>query len=382
VRIALFTETFVPNMDGIVTRLTHTIEQLTRAGDEVMVIAPASRGQPQELHGARVMGAFSFQPPFYPQMRFGLPMPRRALSRALRQFAPHVVHAVNPVALGLGAVYFARRRRIPLVASYHANVTAFAHGYHLGLLERPGWAYLRALHNQARLNLCTSRPVQMELASRGFRRLALWHPGVDAELFNPDSRSREWRARLTDGHPERTLILSVGRLAREKHLEALAPAISALEDCHLGFVGKGPNEEALRSSFAGLPATFVGPLYGRDLAAAYASADLFVMPSPTETLGLVVIEAMAAGLPVVAARRGGIPDLVADGATGILYDFDEPGMLTSALRSLVDDPLLRLQMGMAGRQRAESWNWRETTARLREQYAEVAAGGNAVQNVA
>ena len=119
-----------------------------------------------------MLGAHSFQPPFYPQMRFGLPLPRRTVSRALRQFAPDVVHVVNPVALGLGAVWFARTHRLPLVASYHANLTAFARGYHLGLLERPGWAYLRALHNQAWLNLCTSRPVQAELAARGFRRLA------------------------------------------------------------------------------------------------------------------------------------------------------------------------------------------------------------------
>jgi glycosyltransferase involved in cell wall biosynthesis len=382
VRIALFTETFVPNTDGIVTRLTHTVDQLIRAGDEVMVIAPAARGQPEWYHGARVMGAYSFKAPFYPQMRFGLPMPRRTLARALRQFAPQVVHAVNPVSLGLGAVYFARRRRLPLVASYHANVTAFAHGYHLGLLERPGWAYLRALHNQARLNLCTSRPVQAELAARGFRRLALWDPGVDAELFHPDHRAVQWRERLTNGHADRTLILSVGRLAKEKHLEALAPAIGALSGCHLSFVGAGPNEEALRRTFADLPATFVGPLHGPELAAAYASADLFVMPSPTETLGLVVIEAMAAGLPVVAARRGGIPDLVVDGATGLLYDFDQPGALTYALRTMAEDPLLRLTMGAAGRRRAERWNWRATTERLREHYAVVAAPAPAARVVA
>ncbi|HEV2236551.1 MAG TPA: glycosyltransferase family 1 protein [Ktedonobacterales bacterium] len=376
-RIALFTETFVPNTDGIVTRLTHTIDQLMRAGDEVMVIAPAAHGQPESYHGARVMGAYSFKPPFYPQMRFGLPMPRRTLARALRQFAPQVVHAVNPVSLGLGAVYFARRRRIPLVASYHANLAAFAHRYHLGLLERPGWAYLRALHNLARLNLCTSRPVQADLAARGFRRLALWDPGVDAEQFHPDHRAASWRERLTGGHAERTLILSVGRLAKEKHLEALAPALAALPGCHLAIVGDGPHAAALRHTFAGLPATFVGPLHGAELAAAYASADLFIMPSPTETLGLVVIEAMAAGLPVVAARRGGIPDLVVDGATGMLYDYDEAGALAGALRIVAGDPLLRLTMGAAGRRRAERWSWRETTARLRERYTEVAASSDA-----
>jgi glycosyltransferase involved in cell wall biosynthesis len=372
VRIALFTETFLPNTDGIVTRLTHTVDQLVRAGDEVVVIAPAARGQPEWYCGARVVGAFSLKIPMYPQMRFGLPMPRRKLARVLARFSPQLIHAVNPVSLGLGALYFARHRRVPLVASYHTHVASYARRYHLGLLERPGWAYLRALHNQARLNLCTSRPVQVELAARGFRRLALWDPGVDAELFRPDRRAAGWRERLSDGHPNATIVLSVGRLAPEKHLEALAPALAQLDGCHLSFVGSGPHEEHLRGVFAGLPATFMGPLHGADLAAAYASADLFVLPSPTETLGLVALEAMAAGLPVVGARRGGIPDLVVDGETGFLYELGEPEALVHQLRQLAEAPLLRLTMGAAGRQRASRWNWPRTTARLREQYAAVA----------
>jgi glycosyltransferase involved in cell wall biosynthesis len=375
VRIAIFTETFLPNTDGIVTRLTHTIKHLRDAGDEVLVVAPATPGQPESWHGARVLGAYSVQPPFYPQMRFGVPLPRHAVSEALRQFAPEMVHAVNPVALGLGAVCYARLRRLPLVASYHANLAAFARRYHAGALERPGWAYLRALHNQAALNLCTSRPVQVELKARGFRRLALWEPGADAALFHPSRRSAAWRARLSGGHPERTLILSVGRLASEKRLETLAPAIAALPGCHLSLVGTGPHEGALRQAFAGLPVTFAGPLYGSDLAAAYASADLFVMPSPTETLGLVVIEAMASGLPVVAARRGGLPDLVKDGTTGLLYDFDHPQDLTGSLRTLAEDSGLRAVMGTAGRARAEGWSWQATTARLRERYLAVIKGG-------
>lgn len=374
-RIALFAETFLPHTDGVVTRLTHTLEQLQRAGDEVLLVAPAQRGLPSTYCGAHVIGAFSVPLPFYPDVRLGLPMPRRGLARLLTRFAPELIHAVNPVALGLGAVYFAWRRRVPLVASYHTHVATYASRYHLSLLERPGWAYLRTLHNRAALNLCTSRPVQVELTARGFRRLALWEPGVDAVHFHPDRRTASWRDRLTDGHPHATILLSVGRLAPEKHLEALAPALRHLTDCHLSVVGSGPAAEQLRTTFAGLPVTFVGPLSGAELAAAYASADIFVLPSPTETLGLVALEAMAAGLPVVALRQGGIPDLVADGETGLLVAPEAPEDLVRHLRALAEDPLLRLRLGAAGRRRAEGWSWTRTTAGLRAHYAQVMAPG-------
>lgn len=370
-RIALFTETFLPHVDGIVTRLTHTLEQLERAGDELLVVAPAARGLPATYAGGPVVGAFSVKLPFYPDMRLGLPMPRRRLARLLTRFKPDLIHAINPVSLGLGALYFSRRRHIPLVASYHTNVAAYSRRYHLGLVERPSWAYLRALHNRAQLNLCTSRQMRHELTERGFLRVELWEPGVDATQFRPDRRSDEWRARLTGGHPERTIILSVGRLAQEKDLHSLAPVLPRLENCHLSFVGDGPAERTLRALFAGLPASFVSKLRGDDLAAAYASADLFVLPSRTETLGLVALEAMASGLPVVGAARGGIPDLVEHHETGLTFDPDEPGALEHALRALAGDGAMRARMGAAGRRRAEGWDWARTTAGLRAHYARV-----------
>jgi glycosyltransferase involved in cell wall biosynthesis len=307
-------------------------------------------------------------------MRLGLPAPDAHVSRALAQFAPQIVHAANPFSLGLNALLFARRQHLPLVASYHTHIAAYASRYLAGVLERPAWAYMRALHNRASLNLCTSRPVQEELAARDFRRLALWEPGVDADLFHPTRCSQQWRARLTGGHPDATIILSVGRLAREKQLDTLAPALAGLPGCHLSIVGAGPFEPQLRAAFAGLPVTFAGPLYGEDLAAAYGSADIFALPSPTETLGLVALEAMAAGLPVVGARRGGIPFLVDDQRTGLLFDPDDPKGLLLALQALAEDTGMRRCLGAAGRRRAEGWTWARTTAGLRARYAELISG--------
>jgi glycosyltransferase involved in cell wall biosynthesis len=367
-RIAFFTETFLPHTDGVVTRLLHTVAELRALGHEVLIVAPRAPVMPSEYDGALVLEAPSMRLPLYPDMRLGLPMVDLGRRAELHAFKPDVVHALNPVALGLRALWYAQYLGVPFVASYHTNIPAYARRYHLAALEGTAWRYLRLIHNRARLNLCTSRPVQQMLEAHGFKRVARWLPGVDARLFRPDRRAEAWRARLTAGNPDAVILLYVGRLAREKELGRLAPALAHLPGCRLALVGDGPNREQVERSFAGLPVTFLGPLYGDDLAAAFASADVFVLPSPTETLGLAAIEAMAAGLSVVGARRGGIPDIVVEGETGRLFDPDEPDDLLRQLRPLVASREERERMGQAGRLRAAGWSWATTTADLVGRY--------------
>ncbi len=371
-RIALFTETFLPHIDGMVTRLTHTVAALCAAGDEALVVAPHAPDMPREYRGARVLGAPSLPLPVYRGFRVGLPL-TAGLNRQLDAFAPQIVHIANPVMLGLAGLSYARRHGVPLVASYHTHLALYTRRYHVAALEEFAWAYVRSVHNQAQLNLCTSRPALALLRERGFPRLAFWAPGVDAEHFHPRRRSSVWRVRLSEGRPEATLLLYVGRLANEKAIERLAPALAALPGCHLALVGAGPAEQRLRAVFADLPVTFYGPLQGDDLAAAYASADIFALPSSTETLGLAAIEAMAAGLPVVGARRGGIPEVVLDGETGLLFDPDAPGDLARALAALVADSAARRRMALAARQRAHGWSWATATEGLRDYYRAVLA---------
>lgn len=375
-RIALFSETFLPHVDGMVTRMTHTVAALVAAGDDVLVVAPGAPDLPREYRGARVFGAPSLPLPVYRSFRVGLPL-TFGLNHELDAFAPDLVHVANPVMLGIAGISYARRHGVPLVASYHTHLALYTRRYHLGALEGFAWAYVRSLHEQAQLNLCTSRPAIAVVREHGIPRLAFWAPGVDAERFHPRFRSPEWRARLSDGQPQATLLLYVGRLANEKALERLAPALAALPGCHLAFVGKGPAERHLRSIFAGLPVTFAGPLHGDDLSAAYASADIFTLPSSTETLGLAAIEAMAAGLPVVGARRGGIPEVVVDGTTGLLFDPDTAGDLARALGTLVEDTQLRKRMAHSARERAEGWSWTAATEGLRGYYRAVLAAAAA-----
>lgn len=369
-RIALFTETFLPHIDGVVTRLIHTLEALRDAGDKVLVVAPRARGLPAEFAGAQIIGSPSVPLPVYRSFHLGLPI-ALGLDATLTTFAPDIVHTVNPVMLGLAGFSYTKRHHVPLVASYHTQLASYARRYRVDVFEPAIWWYVRGLHNRAQLNLCTSRPVLEQLRERGFKRVELWGPGVDAQLFHPRRRSPAWRERLSNGNPDAVLLLYVGRLASEKSLESLAPALAQLQECHLALVGEGPAENSLRQAFAGLSVTFIGPLHGEELAAAYASADIFAFPSATETLGLAAIEAMAAGLPVVGARRGGLLDSVVDGETGLLFDPDTPGDLKRALHRLAREGEARHEMGRRGRERAEGWSWASSAAGLREQYRAV-----------
>jgi glycosyltransferase involved in cell wall biosynthesis len=230
------------------------------------------------------------------------------------------------------------------------------------------WPLIRGVHKLAALNLAPARFTRDELRSHGVEPVDLWRGGVDTELFTPAHRSFDMRARLADGRPEGPILLYAGRLSPEKNLGVLADVLDALPEARLAFVGDGPARGDLERQFATRNATFLGFLRGEELARAFASADCFVMPSKTETLGFVVLEAMASGLPVVAARAGGIPDLVAHDETGLLYDPEEPGACTDAVRAMLGSPGLRRNCARLGRKAAEASSWEAETRKLVRAY--------------
>ncbi len=368
-RIALFTETFLPKVDGIVTRLTKTVEHLVAAGDEVLIFCP--EGAPESYRGARVVGVPAMPLPLYPELKLALPRPM--VSDALESFAPDLVHVVNPAVLGLGGIWLAKTKGYPLVASYHTHLPKYLEHYGLGMLEPVLWELLKAAHNQAQLNLCTSTAMVAELSEKGIQHTALWQRGVDTDLFRPELRSQAMRDRLLGGRSDTgQLLLYIGRLSAEKQIERIRPVLDALPDARLALVGDGPYRQQLETLFAGSAAHFVGYLAGDELASAYASADAFLFPSSTETLGRVLLEAMAAGCPVVGANRGGIPDIVSDGENGCLYEPDGvdggAGSLTAAALRLLGDPEQRQQLRRNARQEAERWGWAGATEQLRRYY--------------
>lgn len=367
-KIVFFTETFLPKVDGIVTRLTKTVQHLVASGDEVLIFCP--EGAPESWKGARVVGVPAMPLPLYPELKLALPRP--SVSEALEGFGPDLIHVVNPAVLGLGGIWLAKTRGIPLVASYHTHLPKYLEHYGMGMLEPLLWELLKAAHNQAQLNLCTSTAMVDELSAKGIQHTALWQRGVDTELFRPDLRSQAMRQRLHGPYDDTgNLLLYIGRLSAEKQIERIRPVLEALPGTRLALVGDGPYRQQLERLFEGTPTTFVGYLAGEELASAYASGDAFLFPSSTETLGLVLLEAMAAGCPVVGTRRGGIPDIVSDGVNGFLYDPDKEGSLTTAVANLLGEADTRSALRLAAREEAERWGWAAATEQLRGYYRQV-----------
>jgi glycosyltransferase involved in cell wall biosynthesis len=376
-RIALFTETFLPKVDGIVTRLRHTVDHLQRLGDDVLIFAPD--GGLTEHKGARVYGVSGFPLPLYPELKMALPRP--AIGDELSRFKPDVIHIVNPAVLGLAGLFYSKTLNIPLIASYHTHLPEYLQHYGLGMLEGVLWELLKAGHNQAAINLCTSTAMMQALTEHGIERVNLWQRGVDTETFQPHLASLEMRNRLSQGHPEAPLLLYVGRLSVEKEIDRIKPVLEAIPSARLALVGDGPNRQALEKHFAGTPTNFVGYLAGQELASAFASADAFIFPSRTETLGLVLLEAMAAGCPVVAARSGGIPDIVEDGVNGFLFDPTDDEGAISATKYLLSRKEERETLRRNARQEAERWGWSMATRQL-QQYYQLVATKQPVSSVA
>lgn len=365
-KIAIVTETFLPKIDGIVTMVTKTVEVLRQLGDEVLIFAPS--GGPGELFGAEVVSLPSIPFPFYPELRMAAP--RASMRQHIQAFRPDVFHLFEPSLLGIGGIYYGKVLHVPIVISYHTNLPAYLHYYKLGFFERPTWRLMRERHLRADLNLCTSTVMMDELHSHGIDRLALWERAVDAQRFHPSKCSAEMRNVLSCGEPSRPLLLYVGRLSAEKDVGSLRSLLEELPEVRLAIVGDGPGRRELERHFRGTATYFAGYLRGEPLAAAYASADLFVMPSKTETLGLVLMEAMASGCPVVACRAGGIPDAVQDGVTGFLFEPSDPRGLVSTVRYALENADDRARVRKEARAEVELYSWQESTDQLRRYYTQ------------
>jgi glycosyltransferase involved in cell wall biosynthesis len=351
-RVALITETFLPNVNGVVTTLCRLLEHLRDHGHEALLVAPD--GSIGSYAGAEVIPLRGIPLPAYPELR--LTPPQLGLTAQLRRFQPDLVHLAGTMALGVAGRHAARRLGVPLVGAYHTDFPAYTAHYGLGFLRDLAYRYLRWVHNSCALTLCPSLATIADLRTHGFRRLRLWGRGVDTERFHPRHHSEAWRASV-GAQPGERVLLYVGRLAPEKRIDLLANTLPALPNTRLVLVGDGPARPALEQRLSGLPAHFTGYLRGDELATAYASADLFVFPSDTETFGQVIQEAMASGLPVVAARAGGAMDLVRDETTGALFRPGSAAELREQTLRLVRAPEQRAAMGAAGRAAAERRSW-------------------------
>ncbi len=363
-RVAIFTETFLPKIDGIVSILQLMLQRLQEQGHTVILFGPA--GGPSEFAGAEIVGVGGPKVFFYPELNINYP--RRWIYERVKQFRPHVIHAVNPFVLGAFGLYCAGRLDTPTLASYHTDMARYAEHFGFGFTRPLLWSYLRSMHNRADVNLCPSSTVRDELRAQGFQRVRWWKRGIDTDFFTPGPVDAELREHLTDGHPDDFLLINVGRQSPEKGLFGLRDAIFPQDGVRLALVGGGPAHEELKRHFAGTPTVFPGYLRGQDLVNAYRSADAFIFPSTTETFGLVALEAMACRVPVIAAESGGVLDTVRDGYNGLYFDPAHPEQMGELVGRLRADPAWRNELAENALRHARSQSWRATMDQLIDYY--------------
>jgi glycosyltransferase involved in cell wall biosynthesis len=384
-RIAIIAEVYLPKVDGVVIRTMNLIRHLVEAGDEILVVCPQvdNRGESP----VRYVEFRSFPFPAYPEYLVGVPDQR--LPAAVRDFDPDLIHFINPFAFGFRSFDLLHKAgvNVPTVFSFHTLYGEFVKRYPLlKSLSRTLWWLMRDYHNCADANLTVSTVMRDELTARGFQRVQFWPPAVDSTLFHPGRADAQMRQRLSRGNSERPLLITVSRLAPEKNVAFLADVLKRVPRAQLAVIGDGPQRAELERRFAGLPAHFFGYLKGEELATAYASADAFVYASETETMGNVVLEAMASGLPVIAPRAGGIPSLFVHGEDGLMFAPGDRAEAVASLEAVLGDEALRRRLGTAARKRIEDSGWRESIACVRQHYVETIAehgrgGGAAVPRV-
>jgi phosphatidylinositol alpha 1,6-mannosyltransferase len=341
-RIAIVTESFPPDVNGVANSVVRVAEHLVRRGHAPMVVAPSPSVTTRGVTGAHpypVIRVRSVPLPRYPGFRLGLPSPR--LADALIAHAPDVVHLASPFVLGARGSAVAERLGLPMLAVYQTDVAAYARAYYRWG-EAAAWRWLRAIHNGAQRTLAPSTTAAADLVTHGVQRVWLWRRGVDAGRFDPARRNDLVRKALAPGGE--VLVGYVGRLAMEKQVDLLARTCR-LPGVRVVVIGDGPARRDLERA---LPtARFLGARHGDQLARLYASLDVFVHTGAYETFGQTVQEALASGLPVVAPAAGGPVDLVNPGVTGMLVPPGDGQAFADAVGLLAADPELRRAYGRA-----------------------------------
>jgi glycosyltransferase involved in cell wall biosynthesis len=365
VRIAFVTETYPPEIGGAAMASGRFVDALLARGHRVHLVRPRQEVDPLpprpglELTLVRGMGV-----PFHPGLQLGLPAGRVLLER-WRETPPDLVHVASEGLLGRSALKAAGRLGLPVTTSFHTHFHRYVRHYGFAWVEPLAIRYLRRFHGHGERTLVPTRQVRDQLAREGFEHLEVVSRGVDAELFTPARRRTGLRERW-GAAPDDPVVLTVGRLAPEKNLDLAVEAFAAMRRerprARMVLVGDGP----LRAKLAAAHPSFVltGMLRGEELAAHYASADVFLFPSLTETFGNVCLEAMASGLAVVAFDDGAAREHVRHGENGLLAHVARPQDFVANAARLAQDPALAGRLGAGARSAAELLGWSAVGDRL------------------
>jgi glycosyltransferase involved in cell wall biosynthesis len=374
-RIAMVTETYPPEVNGVARTIGLMAEGLQRRGHAIQLVRPRQNGHDaaanlENFHEVLLPG---IPIPRYTQLKMGMPS-RRALERRWKEERPDIVHVATEGPLGWSGLAAARGLGIPVATDFHTNFHAYSRHYGFAWLARPVAAYLRSFHNRAACTMVPTREIAEELGALRFERLRVVGRGVNPQVFHPGRRSRELRSAWGAG--DDTLVaLCVSRFAPEKNFALVIEAYEAMRrvrpETKLVLVGDGPLAEKLKSKNVGY--VIAGRKVNGELSMHYASADVFLFPSMTETFGNVTVEAMASGLGIVAYDYAAAREVLRHGESALLAPFGDAAAFVSHAEHLARDPDLGRSLGAAARKRAESLTWERIVQDFEAVLVDVAA---------
>jgi glycosyltransferase involved in cell wall biosynthesis len=363
-RLAVVTETYPPEVNGVSLTIARFVDGLRARHHDVQLIRPrqtkadAANNQEVLFRGLPI--------PRYPHLKMGLPA-RNALIKLWTMQRPDVVHIVTEGPLGWSALQAATKLKLPVTSDFRTNFHAYSGHYGIGWLQKPIFAYLRKFHNRTQCTMVPTESLRAQLAEMGFQNLRVVARGVDTQLFRPAKRSAHLRQQWGVGD-DTPVAVYVGRLAAEKNLRTLIAAYEAMRArqpaTKLVLVGDGPQRRELKARIPG--AVFAGVQRGEALAEHYASGDIFLFPSVTETFGNVTPEAMASGLAVVAYDYAAAGELIKDSENGRTVAYNDHAAFLEAATALAGDLPLARRLGASAGKTAAALEWENLVAELEQ----------------
>lgn len=369
-KIAIFTDTFTPEVNGVARTLKRFTDYLTEHQIEYRVFAP--KASKNNMFTTHVYSITSFPFFLYPECRVAFPNLLH-IREEIQEFNPDIIHIATPFNIGLCGLHWAKKLDIPVVGSYHTDFDKYLSYYNLHFLTNALWKYLLWFHQPLQKIFVPSTDTRVRLKSKGFTNLSIWPRGVDSSVFHPNYN--EQTVRKLYNIKEEYILAYVGRIATEKDVLLLPEIANMLPDSfkekvHWLVVGDGPLKTELEK-VAPSNMTLTGFVEGTNLAQIYATADLFVFPSPTETFGNVVLESLACGTPVVGANAGGVKTIIQNGLTGLLCTEKDSVEFVHAITSLLAQEQKRKVMGENGKKYAKAQSWDSIFNNLLLEYDEV-----------
>lgn len=356
-RIAYFSDTFLPQINGVSNTLSYLKRYLDKHNIEHQFHVPDYEDAVLNAD-PNVFCSKGIPLPIYSDCRLSLPwLP--SMNSALDAFQPDFIHLATEFGIGICGRSYARAKQIPIVSSYHTNIDHYIHYYpSLSPFKSGVDDYFKWFHRRSRRIFVPTEETRQHLQSAGYDNLSIWSRGIDTELFSPSKESQAFRSQF--GLQNQTIVLYVGRVAAEKDIDMLPAAMRLLKErvdnVTLVVTGDGPSMPQIRAE-APEGSVFTGFLRGEALAQAYASSDLFFTPSSTETFGNVALEAMASGLPVVAADAGGFRNIIQHGVNGLLSAPRDAAGFARAMEFLVRQPERSRQIALRALDYAQERSW-------------------------